>query len=983
MNLSRWLLPLLLIFLAACETTSSPTVAEAPSVASIQLSQNQLTLGVGGTAALQALVRDGGGRSLSDQVVFWSSSDSTVARVSASGVVTAVTPGTAQIAATAAGRSAVAVVVVAPQAVASVVVSPSQPKMLVGEQVKLSAQTFDANGAVLDGRLVTWSTNNSTIASVNADGTVTGIAAGVANIVATSEGRTATVGVTVSLVPVATLSIAPTDDTITVSQSTQLSYTAFDSIGGVLTGRHVMWQSSSAAIATVSSLGSVMGVSPGTAVITASSEGKTTTAKIVVQPRPVGAVIVSPSQVALRVGETSQLTTQVTDENGAILSGRPVSYSSVDNSIATVTLNGLVTGVAADATEIVVTSEGKTASASVTVSPVPVAAVNVAPAALDLIVGGSDKLNAVAVDGNGNVLPNRQISWSSGSPGIATVSTDGTVHAVGVGTAVIIASSEGRVGTSTVSVSGVPIGSVVVSPASDTVIIGDMISLTYEVRDLNGTIVTGQSAIWTSSNNTVAAVASDGRVVGVSTGTAVISAIVDGVAGKSTVTVIKEPVLAVTVQPTTLAIFVADTARIVATPRGRNNVPLTDRAVTFASDDASIASVSIDGLVTAHKVGSTSIRVASEGKQATVPVTVSRIPVASVAVTLNPTSLRVGGTAQATATIRDANNNVLTDRAVAWTSSNNEIASINLEGVITTKAVGIATITGTSEGKSTSATLTVTADPVATITVTLTPSTLEVGDGGKATAVLRDGQGRILTGRTVTWNSSEPSVASVNDAGDITAVAAGSATITATSEGKSASATLTVVRPEVATIVVTLSPGSVVELDTTRAYAELRDKNGNVLNGVPVSWSVLNSAVATIASDGLITTHRAGMITVVATVDGKMAIRALNVQEAEVARVEVTPATATIRDRGPMSQRRVQLTAVAYDSKDRPLNRTFLWSTNRLWIAIVDQNGLVTGVSRGDAEIRATVGGKSGTADIHVVRSFNDDDIDSNEEERG
>src|SRR5690606_5444818 len=119
-------------------------------------------------------------------------------------------------------------------------------------------------------------------------------------------------------------------------------------------------------------------------------------------------------------------------------------------------------------------------------------------------------------------------------------------------------------------------------------------------------------------------------------------------------------------------------------------------------------------------------------------------------VTLNPTSLRVGGTAQATATIRDANNNVLTDRAVAWTSSNNEIASINLEGVITTKAVGIATITGTSEGKSTSATLTVTADPVATIAVTLTPSTLEVGDGGKATAVLRDGQGRILTGRTVT-----------------------------------------------------------------------------------------------------------------------------------------------------------------------------------------------------------------------------------------
>src|SRR5690606_4479111 len=92
------------------------------------------------------------------------------------------------------------------------------------------------------------------------------------------------------------------------------------------------------------------------------------------------------------------------------------------------------------------------------------------------------------------------------------------------------------------------------------------------------------------------------------------------------------------------------------------------------------------------------------------------------------------------------------------------------------------------------AVLTVSAQPVATVQVTLT-SSLTVGQTAPATATLRDGNGAILTGRAVTWKTSAPAVATVSQLGIVTAVGPGTATITATSEGKSGSAPVAVVAP--------------------------------------------------------------------------------------------------------------------------------------------------------------------------------------------
>ena len=167
-------------------------------------------------------------------------------------------------------------------------------------------------------------------------------------------------------------------------------------------------------------------------------------------------------------------------------------------------------------------------------------------------------------------------------------------------------------------------------------------------------------------------------------------------------------------------------------------------------------------------------------------------PVASVTVVLGSSSLAVGHSTQATATLRDANGNVLTGRTVTWSTSNSSVATVNASGTVTAVAAGSAAIPAASEGIIGSATVTVSPPPVASVTVTLNSASLTVGQTTQAGATLRDASGNTLTGRSISWSSAAPSVATVSSSGTVTAVAAGTAAIRATSEGVTGSATVTV-----------------------------------------------------------------------------------------------------------------------------------------------------------------------------------------------
>lgn len=961
-----------LLLQAACGGDATGTGGGDGRVATVEVSQQSVTLGVGSTLALQALVRDAAGKAITNRPVVWTSGDETIATVSAAGVVTAVRIGNVQIAATVDGRSAVTTLTVSPRAVASVQVTPSDPRLLVGASIKLSAQTLDENGAALDGRRVEWRSSDARVAAVDSTGMVIGVAPGVATITVTSESRSISIGVSVSLVPVARIDVSPSSGTVVVGQSTQLTAVLRDSIGGLLGERMVSWGTSDVSIATVSSSGLVQGVAPGSATITVASAGKTTDVRITVQPRPVGSVIVSPSQASVIVGTTVQLTTQVTDANGNLLSGRAVQFASNNNAIATVSSSGLVTGVSAGATTLTVTSEGKITTVNVQVSPVPVASVRLDPLTADLTIGGTVRLNAVPLDGEGGTLTGRATSWLSGAPNVATVSADGLVTAVGSGTAIVLATIEGRSASATITVRSIPVGKVTVTPSDATIIVGDGIDLSAEARDAAGVLLSGRTVLWTSTDDRIAVVSSTGRVRAVSPGPVEIRASVDGVSAAAAVTVIPEPVLRVTVSPTSVDLLPGGSAQLAAVPLGRNDIPLNGRSIVFVSSNTAVATVSSTGLVTGVRAGEATITVTIDGRSAEAAVRVVPPPVATISMTLGSASITVGSGTQATVTLRDASNNVLTGRVVSFSSSNALVATVSSDGSVSALLPGTTTITATSEGRSASASLTVVPlppAPVATVTVSLNPSSVIVGGTAQATAVTRSSTGATLTGRVVTWASSNTTIATVSSDGEVTALRAGSATITATSEGKSGSAGITVTAPPpapVATVTVSLGASSVVAGSGTQATAVLRAADNTTLTGRTVTWSSSDATIATVSSSGAISTLRAGSVSITATSEGKSGSAGLTVTApppAPVATVSVSLGASSIAVGAGTSA-----TAVTRDAGGAVLTgRTVTWSSSNAAVATVNASGAVTAVGIGSASIIATSEGKSGSAGITVT----------------
>ena len=518
-------------------TQCADAVSDPPPVAAVALSTTAASLSVGGTVGLNVTLKDANGQVVTGQPVTWSSSNTSVATVSRAGVVTALNPGDARIAVSAFGKSATAQITVTARPVASVVVTPAVVSVQTGATTTLQARPLDSDGNALNGRTVTWATGNAAIATVNASGVVTGVSPGATAITATVEGRVAQVAVTVTLPPVATVSVTPTRDTLAVGGSRQFTVVVRDAGGAALTGRTIAWSSSNVAVATVSSTGSVAAVAPGTVTITATSEGRTGTATVVVLARLASVVIVSPASGTLVVGTTQALTTQVTDEQGNLLTGRPVTYTTDAPSVATVSATGVVTAVAAGTARITATSEGRTGSATFTVIPVPVATVQVTPQTASLVPGATLQLTAVARSAGGTILGGRTVVWTSGAPSIATVGTTGQVTAVANGVVVILATVDGVTASATITVAPTPVASIEVTPVTPNVAVGDAIQLSATLRDATGAVLTGRTISWSSADESLAFVSSTGLVVGFKTGSVRITATSEGVSVSTFVTV--------------------------------------------------------------------------------------------------------------------------------------------------------------------------------------------------------------------------------------------------------------------------------------------------------------------------------------------------------------------------------------------------------------------------------------------------------------
>jgi uncharacterized protein YjdB len=311
----------------------------------------------------------------------------------------------------------------------------------------------------------------------------------------------------------------------------------------------------------------------------------------------------------------------------------------------------------------------------------------------------------------------------------------------------------------------------------------------------------------------------------------------------------------------------------------------------------------------------------------------------------------------------DRNGRPVQTAAATWSSTNTAVATVDQDGNATSVGNGTTFIRAEASGLLDSAVFVV--EQIARQT-SVDPASLSfasLGDTATLAATDTDANGNTIFGLSITWSSSASSVATVDQNGFVTAVANGSALISATADSASGSGDVTV--SQVATtLAVSPMVDTLVSLGATRDFtAAATDALGNPI-AEGFTWTSAETAVATISGTSNVAAATAisnGTATIQVTRDGLAADATLVVRQ-EVASVVVSPTAATIVE--TLTQ---QFTASPEDANGNLVEgASVVWSSSDMAVATVDSVGLVTGDSAGTATITATSVGVEGSATITV-----------------
>ncbi|WP_054957422.1 leucine-rich repeat protein [Paenibacillus dakarensis] len=395
----------------------------------------------------------------------------------------------------------------------------------------------------------------------------------------------------------------------------------------------------------------------------------------------------------------------------------------------------------------------------------------------------------------------------------------------------------------------------------------------------------------------------------------------------------------------------------------------TNKNVTWESGNPAVAEVDANGVVTPKSEGVTLITATTVDGNISASSVVFVAPAVKVTgVTLNQGSLNlvVGGTPEKlVATVAPAD---ATNQDVTWESSNPAVAEVDDNGVVTPRTAGTATITVTTvDGNKTASSVVTVSNPVVAVTgVTLNQGSLNLIAGGAPETLAATVTPVNATNQDVTWESSNPAVAEVDDNGVVTPKTAGTATITVTTVdgNKTASSVVTVSNPVVAVTGVTLNQGSLNLIAGGASETLAATVTPTDATNQDVTWESSNPAVADVDGNGVVTPRTAGTATItVTTVDGNKT--ASNVVTVSNPVVKVTGVTL---DQGSLNliAGGASETLIAAVTPVNATNQDVAWSSSNPAVADVDGNGVVTPRTAGTATITVTTVDGSFTAAVTV-----------------
>ena len=414
----------------------------------------------------------------------------------------------------------------------------------------------------------------------------------------------------------------------------------------------------------------------------------------------------------------------------------------------------------------------------------------------ELTLNVNESSKYVAILSPYTIANNTSLTWQSSNPEVATVDANGVVTGISEGEATITArNSNGLSASSEVTVTNIsaPITNVSLN-FSDLEIRKD------SSQGLRATITPKETTddktlTWESSNPEVATVSSTGVVTARRPGNAIITVRTsNGLTDTCNITVISQ-ITSVHLNLTAITLDegVSQTLRATINPSDTTD----DKTLTWSSSNTNVATVDQEGKVTAVKEGVATITVTTvNGRRAECKITVNKpsenIPIESVSLDKTTLTLEEQEAETLVATINPSN--TTDDTTLTWKSSNPEVATVDNNGKVTAVKEGSATITVTTvNGKEATCTVTVTKKPVPIESVSLNKTTLTLEEQQAETLVTTINPSDTTDDKTLTWKSSNPEVATVDQEGKVTAVKEGTTTITVTTvNGKEATCTVTV-----------------------------------------------------------------------------------------------------------------------------------------------------------------------------------------------
>ena len=682
--------------------------------------------------------------------------------------------------------------------VASITMSETSIEMKTGDSIILSVtiQPYDATD-----KTVIWSSSEPSVVTVK-DGLLYAVAAGTAMITAEADGKVAwcTVKVIPSVIGVERVSLDTATATLTEGETITIIATVTPEDA---TDKTVTWSTSDANVATVDN-GIVSALSAGTAIITAKAGDKTASCTVTVQKLviPVESVELNKTELSLIEGESETLTATVYPDNAT---DKTVSWRSSNNSVATVSDYGEVVAVREGMAIISASSGGIIASCSVVVQKkvIPVTSVSLNQNTLDLYEGESQTLSATVLPKNAT---DKTITWQSSNVSVAKVE-NGKVTALSIGEATISAIAGEKSATCKVTVKPKPlVSSITLSERAITGYINNYFSFSITVAPANAQY----SLECVSSDTRVAEVQGSGlsrKIYTKDFGKAVIT-VQDKLSGKSASITVETLVTDFGWQENTgstysgyplITIKEGDEYQLhyscspsSATHLFEDLSNFVFYEPTYVVDTPSVISISPDGKVTGLKVGTVGIKPtglilkgSSGNDRVYIKVIAKTVAVSEVLLDRYSLNMRVGASETLTATVKPDN---ATDKTVSWSTSDASVATVS-NGVVTAKKIGTATITAKAGDKTATCTVTVAATPVTSVTLSQTTASLKEGETLTLTATVKPDD---ATDKTVTWSTSDASVATVNQSGVVTAVKKGTATITAQAGDKTATCVFTI-----------------------------------------------------------------------------------------------------------------------------------------------------------------------------------------------